>query len=80
MFFKTYKSLLFNIEGHKNKLCFQLIYDDLFSANEDVSLAHCVSEDFSMSQGIAIQFKNRFKRVHKLLAQSIFFNFNIFLT
>ena len=53
--------------------CFNLVKGDLFSANEDVSLAHCVSEDFVMSRGIATEFKKRFGNVDVLLEQSELF-------
>jgi len=50
--------------------CFKLVKGDLFSADENVSLAHCVSEDFTMSKGIATEFKKRFNNVPKLLEQN----------
>ncbi|CAF0738797.1 unnamed protein product [Brachionus calyciflorus] len=53
----------------KDNLCFELIKGDLFSVNSDVSLAHCVSEDFKMSKGIATEFKKRFGNVDELLKQ-----------
>jgi hypothetical protein len=40
----------------------------LFSAKES-SLCHCVSEDFAMGMGIALEFKRRFGNVDNLLAQ-----------
>lgn len=40
---------------------------DLFSAQE--SLAHCVSRDFYMGKGIALDFKKRFQRVRELHEQ-----------
>ena len=46
------------------------IVGDLFAAPSDHSLAHCVSEDLHMSQGIAKQFKNRFGNIEELLLQS----------
>ena len=45
------------------------ISGDLFSCPSDFSLAHCVSSDFSMSKGIAVEFKKRFQRVGQLRAQ-----------
>jgi len=59
------------LERFKNvkDYCFNLVKGDLFSANEDVSLAHCVSEDFVMSRGIATEFKKRFGNVDVLLEQ-----------
>lgn len=39
---------------------FRELKGDLFSASKDTALAHCVGGDFEMSQGIAVQFRNRF--------------------
>ena len=41
----------------------QETYSDLFSASEDFCLVHCVSRDFHMGKGIALEFRNRFGRV-----------------
>ena len=46
------------------------IVGDLFAAPSNHSLAHCVSEDLHMSQGIAKQFKNQFGNIEELLLQS----------
>ena len=54
----------------KENLCFTFTKGDLFSAPSDVSLAHCVSEDFRMGKGIATEFKKRFEGVNDLLSQS----------
>lgn len=51
-------------------LVFREVSGDLFSVPSDVSLAHCVSEDFSMSKGIAKLFRDRFARVDELKSQS----------
>lgn len=51
------------------KLCFELVKGDLFLVGENVSLAHCVSEDFRMSKGIATEFKKRFEGQQELLSQ-----------
>ena len=48
----------------------QETYSDLFSASEDFCLVHCVSRDFHMGKGIALEFRNRFGRVNELLAQN----------
>jgi O-acetyl-ADP-ribose deacetylase (regulator of RNase III) len=40
---------------------------DLFDAKE--CLCHCVSADFYMGKGIAVEFKNRFGCVQELLSQ-----------
>lgn len=57
----------------KDLLCFQVINGDLFSTDADVSLAHCVSEDFKMSKGIAKEFKKRFGKVDELIKQQVKF-------
>lgn len=36
------------------------IKGDLFSVDEKTSLCHCVSADFAMGAGIAVEFKKRF--------------------
>jgi O-acetyl-ADP-ribose deacetylase (regulator of RNase III) len=43
---------------------------DLFDATQDYALAHCVSADFEMSQGIALEFKRRFGQVENLKSQN----------
>uniref|UniRef100_A0A3B3Y6J3 Macro domain-containing protein n=1 Tax=Poecilia mexicana TaxID=48701 RepID=A0A3B3Y6J3_9TELE len=42
---------------------------DLFSAPNQESLAHCVSEDLRMGKGIAVLFKKNFGRVDALKEQ-----------
>lgn len=42
----------------------------LFSSPPDFALAHCVSKDFVMGQGIALQFKQRFHGVEHLKQQN----------
>uniref|UniRef100_A0A3B3W0X7 Macro domain-containing protein n=1 Tax=Poecilia latipinna TaxID=48699 RepID=A0A3B3W0X7_9TELE len=61
-------------------MCFVLlspeyVTGDLFSAPDQESLAHCVSEDLRMGKGIAVLFKKNFGRVDALKEQSKFFNF-----
>ena len=56
-------------EDTKANLCFTEIEGDLFQVNNNnVSIAHCVSTDMEMSQGIAVEFKQRFGRVDELLS------------
>lgn len=43
---------------------------DLFEATEDFALGHCVSKDFKMSQGVALEFRRRFGQVDKLIQQN----------
>lgn len=39
---------------------------DLFSVPEDYYLAHCISADFGMGKGIAVEFNNRFNMKNTL--------------
>lgn len=39
---------------------------DLFSANSDYYLAHCISADFRMGKGIVVEFNKRFDMKNKL--------------
>lgn len=55
----------------KDQLCFKIVDGDLFAVDDDVSLAHCVSEDFKMSKGIAKEFKKRFASVEELIKQRV---------
>ncbi|RNA12503.1 O-acetyl-ADP-ribose deacetylase 1 [Brachionus plicatilis] len=55
----------------KDQLCFQVVNGDLFTVDPDVSLAHCVSEDFKMGKGIAKEFKKRFGSVDQLIGQRV---------
>jgi len=43
---------------------------DLFQATEDYALGHCVSKDFKMSEGIALEFTRKFGPIDKLLLQN----------
>ena len=43
---------------------------NLFEAPREFSLAHCVSRDFKMGKGIALEFRNRFGRVEELRRQN----------
>lgn len=43
------------------------IEGDLFEATEDFALGHCVSADFKMSQGIALEFRKKFGQVDTLI-------------
>lgn len=40
---------------------------DLFDVPEDYYLAHCISSDFALGRGIAVEFCNRFATKQKLL-------------
>uniref|UniRef100_A0A3B3TNM6 Macro domain-containing protein n=1 Tax=Poecilia latipinna TaxID=48699 RepID=A0A3B3TNM6_9TELE len=55
-------------------LCFKMckikyVIGDLFTAPNQESLAHCVSEDLRMGKGIAVLFKKNFRRVAALKEQ-----------
>ena len=39
---------------------------DLFTVDESYALAHCISADFALGAGIAVEFKNRFNMKAKL--------------
>ena len=39
---------------------------DLFSVSDDYYLAHCISEDFALGTGIAVEFNKRFDMRRKL--------------
>jgi hypothetical protein len=52
-------------------LVFQEIQGDLFSAASNVSLAHCVSRDMSLSKGIATLFRDKFGGINELINQSM---------
>ena len=39
---------------------------DLFSVSKDYYLAHCISADFAMGKGIAVEFNKRFNMRKKL--------------
>jgi len=43
---------------------------DLFQATTDYALGHCVSKDFKMSKGIALEFRRKFGQVDQLLQQN----------
>lgn len=47
----------------------KLVPDNLFNADDDYSLAHCVAQDLNMGAGIAIEFKKRFKQIDQLKNQ-----------
>ena len=39
---------------------------DLFSVSDDYYLAHCISADFALGKGIAVEFNKRFDMRQKL--------------
>ncbi|XP_055625041.1 ADP-ribose glycohydrolase OARD1-like isoform X2 [Toxorhynchites rutilus septentrionalis] len=51
--------------------CVREIEGDLFAAPKDHSLAHCVAADLKMGGGIAVKFKQVFKKIDELKAQSV---------
>lgn len=46
------------------------VEEDLFEAAEDFALGHCVSEDLTMLQGIAVEFRKRFGHIDELIHQN----------
>jgi len=42
------------------------IKQDLFRIPNDYYLAHCISDDFALGAGIAVEFNKRYKMSHKL--------------
>jgi len=54
----------------KEQLTYKEIKGNLFTANKNVSLAHCVSRNLRMGKGIALTFKNKFGCVKKLKDQN----------
>ncbi|XP_048512598.1 uncharacterized protein LOC125501328 [Athalia rosae] len=48
----------------------KIVSGDLFTANEEYSLAHCVAKDFRMGAGIALEFRKRFRGVRMLKNQN----------
>lgn len=47
------------------------ITGNLFDANENICLAHCVSADFVMGVGIALQFRQKYGRVDELRQMNV---------
>lgn len=46
------------------------IQGNLFEAPTDMALGHCVSKNFEMSRGIALEFKKKFGQVESLKQQN----------
>lgn len=49
-----------------NKLLYREEIKDLFTTTNDYYFAHCISADFAMGKGIAIEFNKRFNMKNKL--------------
>lgn len=45
------------------------ITGDLFEASEEYALGHCVSQDFRMDRGIALEFRRKFGQIEELSKQ-----------
>lgn len=56
-----------NSEGQRQIL---ELKGDLFSCDNDASLAHCVSRDLRMGKGVAVAFKSKFGGMDELKAQN----------
>lgn len=50
-------------------MIFREIHGDLFTADNNASLAHCVSKDLNMGKGIATSFVSRYGNVDALKSQ-----------
>ncbi|KAL4136407.1 hypothetical protein QTP88_007955 [Uroleucon formosanum] len=46
------------------------VQGDLFETSKDIALGHCVSKDFKMSQGIALEFRRKFGQIENLTNQN----------
>ncbi|PNF40938.1 O-acetyl-ADP-ribose deacetylase 1 [Cryptotermes secundus] len=55
--------------GNKKYKIVKEVDGDLFTAPKEYSLAHCVATDMRMGSGIAVSFRQNFKRVGELLDQ-----------
>ncbi|KAH8327626.1 hypothetical protein KR074_004799 [Drosophila pseudoananassae] len=51
--------------------CYKEINGDLFSAQRDYSLCHCVAADMRMGKGIAVKFRNKFGQLSSLQKQNV---------
>ncbi|KAH8246048.1 hypothetical protein KR026_012213 [Drosophila bipectinata] len=51
--------------------CYKEINGDLFSAQRDYSLCHCVAADMRMGKGIAVKFRNKFGQLLTLQRQNV---------
>ncbi|XP_017096040.2 ADP-ribose glycohydrolase OARD1 [Drosophila bipectinata] len=51
--------------------CYKEINGDLFSAQKDYSLCHCVAADLRMGKGIAVKFRNKFGQLLNLQKQNV---------
>ena len=56
------------IKRSDGSIILQELHGDLFMAPDNYSLVHCVSADFHMGKGIAVQFKKRFGGVGELIS------------
>lgn len=58
--------------GFVFKFDIKQINQDLFSAfyDETFNLVHCVSQGFVMIKGSALNFKNKYRMIDELMAQS----------
>lgn len=59
--------MFYNRQQTNNK--FKEVKGDLFSVSNEYSLCHCVAEDLTMGAGIAVTFRDKFKRIAELLEQ-----------
>lgn len=50
-------------------MTYREVYGDLFDYYSSAYLAHCISADFALGKGIAVQFRNRFNMQQELFAR-----------
>ena len=64
-----FQSIVRKYSANVNNYCFQEVHGDIFTSSTDTALAHCVSRDFKMTAGIALEFHRRLSSVDKLQEQ-----------
>lgn len=62
--------LLHNYTNTKLNCDYAETRGDIFALNKNIAIGHCVSKCFTMSKGIALQFKNKFNNTNKLINQN----------
>lgn len=65
----TFTENLLNLKNMASISNIQEISGDIFSAETDYALAHCVSKDFKLNKGIALEFRRKFGRIKDLQSQ-----------
>ncbi|XP_077297617.1 uncharacterized protein LOC143919268 [Arctopsyche grandis] len=71
-FSKHKKSSRWDSGDQKGSLCrIEEVKGDLFDVEDTFSLAHCVAEDLQMGAGIAVEFRERFKKTGYLASLGV---------